>query len=140
VFSPGGRKVAFFCTHAPADPDGLQRVFLVVIDLSEGLAGSRFVHVPFDWTAHLDPDVATGDRKPFFSVESVIWREDGTLLVHPPPYARWLEDEIVVPLPGDEVWPTAAHASGRSSAPAPTGPEIRSGRTSAASQSPAGAW
>jgi len=108
VFSPDGRKVAFFCTHAPVEPDGLQRVFLVVIDLSEGVAESRFVHVPFDWTAHLLPDAATGDRKPFFAVESVTWREDGTLLVHPPPYARWLEEEIVVPLPGAKDWATAA--------------------------------
>jgi len=117
VFSPDGSEVAFFCTHVPASPDGLQRVFLVVIDLSKGLAESRFVHVSFDWTAHLEPGVETDGRKPFFAVESVTWRDDGTLLVHPPPYARWLEDEIVVPLPGAEVWATEAHASGSSSAP-----------------------
>lgn len=81
------------------------------------LAESRFVHVPFDWTAHLKPGVETDGRKPFFAVESATWREDGTLLVHPPPYARWLEDEIVVPLPGAEVWAKEAHASGSSSAP-----------------------
>jgi len=118
VFSPDGEQLAFFCTHIPATPDGLQRVYLVVIDLANGLPDSRFVHVPFDWTAYLKPDVDVGERKPYFSVGSLAWSEGGELVVHPPPYARWLEDEIDVELPGAEIWETKMHRSGEKTPPA----------------------
>ena len=120
VFSPDGEQVAFFCTHIPATPDGLQRVFLVVIDLS-GLPESRFVHVPFDWTASLQPDVDMGDRKPYFAVGSMAWSDRGEIVVHPPRYARWLKDEIDVELPGAEIWATEAHHSGEETPPAVPG-------------------
>lgn len=104
AFSPDGSEVVFFCTHAPAAPEEPQRVFLAVVDLSRGPARARFLHLPFDWTAHRRPDVAPAGGKPFFAVESMTWTDGGALLVRPPGYARWLEDEIVVPLPGPEDW------------------------------------
>jgi len=110
-FSPDGSELVFFCTHAPASPEEPQRVFLAVVDLSRGLSGARFLHLPFDWTAHRKPDVAPGGGKPFFAVESVTWTADGALLARPPRVARWLEDEIVVPLPGPEVWDEEGSAS-----------------------------
>ena len=126
AFSPDGEQVAFFCTHIPATPDGLQRVFLVVIDLS-GLPESRFVHMPADWTASLQPDVDMGDRKPYFAVGSMAWSDRGEIVVHPPRYARWLKDEIDVELPGAEIWATEAHHSARSFRPRV--PETRRHRT-----------
>jgi len=111
VFSPDGERLAFFCTHVRASPGGLQRVFLVVIDLSKGVSGSVFVHVPFDWTAHLEPGVDLGETTPYFAVESLTWSGSGALIVHPPASAWWLQEEIIVPLPGAEVWGTQAHGS-----------------------------
>lgn len=98
-FSPDGSRLVFFCTHGGNQPDVRQKVYLVVVDLSQGLDESCFIHRPFDWQEHLRPEIKLGDRRPYFDAESLEWRDDDTLVVRPPHRARWLEDQIVVPLP-----------------------------------------
>jgi len=109
-FSPDGSRLLFFCTHEGAPGTG-QTVYLAVIDLAQGVAGSRFLHRPFDWKAHLRTGAATGGQEPFFAVGSVRWEGDGTLVVKPPPYARWLEEDITIPLPGPGDWASDAGAA-----------------------------
>lgn len=98
VFSPDGTRLAFFCTHQ-GEAETPAAVYLVVIDLSRGLAAARFTHQPFDWEAFLRPGVETAGRKLYFAVESLRWTEGDILSVTTPPYARWLERELAVPLP-----------------------------------------
>lgn len=98
--SPDGTRLVFFCTHALGAPESPREVYLVVVDLSRGPAESTFSHTPFDWEMYLRPGVSTSDRSLYFVAESVTWQDEDVLHVTPPEYAHWLEDEIVIQLPG----------------------------------------
>lgn len=99
AWSPDGTRLAFFCTHGMlGNPEEPRREFLTVVDVAGGPGRSRFVHRPFDWAPYLKRNADPRDQEPYFAVESITWSEDDTLVVEPPPFAWWLEDELVIPL------------------------------------------
>jgi hypothetical protein len=99
-WSPSGKRLVFFCKHSagPTPGVGIVEDYVVVVDLSHGVAASRFVHQLLSPDLYRKPGTEKGS-KVSFEVAAVTWLDEQTVELKPVQRDAGWKDRIVLKLP-----------------------------------------